>query len=111
MTLATFRVLTTRTEVTAQVDGDDRLASVESGMTGRRAALEDAELLKLLYDLRLSRAFEERLSILIRQGKVVGGVFRSQDTEAWFVHRPGLKVVYPSTPCRMTPKVRQPTSL
>src|SRR5437667_9826656 len=55
---ATFRVLTTRTEVTAQVDGDDRLASVGSGMTGRRAALENAELLKLLYYLRLSTSVQ-----------------------------------------------------
>jgi hypothetical protein len=38
-------------------------------MTGRRVALEDAELLKLLYYLRLSRAVEGRLSILIRQGE------------------------------------------
>ena len=29
---------------------------------------------------------------------VHGGLYHSQDNEAWFVHRPGLKVVYPSTP-------------
>src|SRR5207244_3081048 len=44
-------------------------------MTRRRATLDDADLLKLLYYLRLSRGFEERLSLLVRQGKVVGGIF------------------------------------
>ncbi len=29
---------------------------------------------------------------------VGGGPFHSQSNEAWFVHTPGLKVVYPSTP-------------
>src|ERR1700716_2093450 len=31
-------------------------------------------------------------------GGVNGGLFHSQNPEAWFVHRPGLKVVAPSTP-------------
>ena len=31
-------------------------------------------------------------------GGVGAGPFHSQSTEAWFVHVPGLKVVYPSTP-------------
>lgn len=31
-------------------------------------------------------------------GNVGGGLYHSQNTEAWFVHRPGLKVVAPSTP-------------
>lgn len=31
-------------------------------------------------------------------GGVGAGPFHSQSTEAWFVHTPGLKVVYPSTP-------------
>jgi 2-oxoisovalerate dehydrogenase E1 component beta subunit len=30
-------------------------------------------------------------------GKVGGGLYHSQNTEAWFIHRPGLKVVAPST--------------
>src|ERR1700730_7491479 len=30
-------------------------------------------------------------------GNVGGGVYHSQNPEAWFVHRPGLKVVAPST--------------
>jgi 2-oxoisovalerate dehydrogenase E1 component len=31
-------------------------------------------------------------------GTVGAGPFHSQSNEAWFVHTPGLKVVYPSTP-------------
>ena len=31
-------------------------------------------------------------------GGVNGGPFHSQSNEAWFVHTPGLKIVYPSTP-------------
>jgi pyruvate/2-oxoglutarate/acetoin dehydrogenase E1 component len=30
-------------------------------------------------------------------GNVAGGLYHSQNPEAWFVHRPGLKVVAPST--------------
>ena len=30
-------------------------------------------------------------------GNVGGGLYHSQNTEAWFIHRPGLKVVAPST--------------
>src|SRR6202049_2143867 len=31
-------------------------------------------------------------------GNVSGGMYHSQNPEAWFIHRPGLKVVAPSTP-------------
>ena len=31
-------------------------------------------------------------------GGVGAGPFHSQSNEAWFMHTPGLKVVYPSTP-------------
>jgi len=31
-------------------------------------------------------------------GNVAGGLYHSQNTEAWFIHRPGLKVVAPATP-------------
>ena len=31
-------------------------------------------------------------------GNVSGGLYHSQNPEAWFAHRPGLKVVAPSTP-------------
>src|SRR6266540_1050715 len=30
-------------------------------------------------------------------GNVAGGLYHSQNPEAWFIHRPGLKVVAPST--------------
>jgi len=30
-------------------------------------------------------------------GNVSGGLYHSQNTEAWFIHRPGLKVVAPAT--------------
>jgi TPP-dependent pyruvate/acetoin dehydrogenase alpha subunit len=42
----------------------------------------DEDLLGILYRLRLSRAFEERLSLLTRQGKLVGGVFCGIGQEA-----------------------------
>jgi len=41
------------------------------------------------------------LPIVVRApagGNVGGGLYHSQNPEAWFVHRPGLKVVAPSTP-------------
>jgi 2-oxoisovalerate dehydrogenase E1 component len=34
----------------------------------------------------------------LQAGAVGAGPFHSQSNEAWFVHTPGLKVVYPSTP-------------
>ena len=34
-------------------------------------------------------------------GNVGGGLYHSQNPEAWFVHRPGLKVVAPSNPSDM----------
>ncbi len=44
--------------------------------------LSKEDLLTMLYDLKLVRAFEERLSILSRQGKVLGGVFSGIGQEA-----------------------------
>ncbi|GAB3419203.1 alpha-ketoacid dehydrogenase subunit alpha/beta [Niabella aquatica] len=43
----------------------------------------------------------QNANVVIRMptgGGVGGGPFHSQSNEAWFVHTPGLKVVYPSTP-------------
>ena len=37
-------------------------------------------------------------AVVAAGGGVGAGPFHSQSTEAWFVHVPGLKVVYPSTP-------------
>lgn len=45
--------------------------------------------------------WEQNADVVIRMptGAGVGaGPFHSQSNEAWFVHTPGLKVVYPSTP-------------
>ncbi len=46
------------------------------------AGLTQAQLLELYYWMRLTRSLEERLVSLHRQGKVVGGVFRSLGQEA-----------------------------
>src|SRR6187399_1181510 len=45
--------------------------------------------------------WEQNADVVIRMptgGGVGAGPFHSQSNEAWFVHTPGLKVVYPSTP-------------
>lgn len=44
--------------------------------------LARASLLSMYYYLRLTRALEERLSILYRQGKILGGVYVSTGQEA-----------------------------
>lgn len=44
--------------------------------------LERAQLLDLYYYMRLTRTLEERLSLLKRQGKLVGNVYRSLGQEA-----------------------------
>jgi TPP-dependent pyruvate/acetoin dehydrogenase alpha subunit len=44
--------------------------------------LPKEKLLKLYYDLLLTRLFEQRLSILYRQGKIVGGLYLSRGQEA-----------------------------
>ena len=46
------------------------------------AGLVRAQLLELYYWMRLTRALEERLVNLYRQGKVIGGLFRSLGQEA-----------------------------
>ncbi len=45
--------------------------------------------------------WRQNADVVIRMptgGGVGGGPFHSQSNEAWFIHTPGLKVVYPSTP-------------
>jgi 2-oxoisovalerate dehydrogenase E1 component len=45
--------------------------------------------------------WEQNADVVIRMptgGGVGAGPFHSQSNEAWFIHTPGLKVVYPSTP-------------
>lgn len=46
------------------------------------AGLSRAQLIELYYYLRLTRTLEERLTNLYRQGKVIGGLFRSLGQEA-----------------------------
>ena len=46
------------------------------------AGLTRAQLLELYYWMRLTRSLEERLVSLHRQGKVIGGLFRSLGQEA-----------------------------
>lgn len=48
----------------------------------KRQPLDKEDLLRMLYYLKLVRAFEERLSILHRQGKVLGGIFSGIGQEA-----------------------------
>ena len=45
------------------------------------AGLTPPQLLDLYYYLRLTRALEERLATLYRQGKVIGGLYRSLGQE------------------------------
>jgi 2-oxoisovalerate dehydrogenase E1 component len=45
--------------------------------------------------------WQQPADVVIRMptgGSVTAGPFHSQTNEAWFMHTPGLKVVYPSTP-------------
>ena len=46
------------------------------------AGLRREQLAELYYWLRLTRTLEERLTNLYRQGKVIGGLFRSLGQEA-----------------------------
>ncbi|HET9480886.1 MAG TPA: thiamine pyrophosphate-dependent dehydrogenase E1 component subunit alpha [Candidatus Polarisedimenticolia bacterium] len=57
---------------------------VRSGPAGRAVpgTLPDDSLRELLYWLRLNRALETRLASLFRQGKVLGGLYRSLGQEA-----------------------------
>lgn len=50
---------------------------------------------------KLHYRWQQNADVVVRMptGAGVGaGPYHSQSTEAWFVHTPGLKVVYPSTP-------------
>jgi 2-oxoisovalerate dehydrogenase E1 component beta subunit len=51
--------------------------------------------------LRYRYGGRARVPIVVRApsgGNVGGGLYHSQNPEGWFIHRPGLKVVAPSTP-------------
>jgi TPP-dependent pyruvate/acetoin dehydrogenase alpha subunit len=57
-------------------------AAHREAATGIPAGLSRAQLLELYYFMRLTRSLEERLTNLYRQGKVIGGLFRSLGQEA-----------------------------
>jgi pyruvate dehydrogenase E1 component alpha subunit/2-oxoisovalerate dehydrogenase E1 component alpha subunit len=44
--------------------------------------MEKSQQLELLYFMRLTRSLEDRLENLLKQGKIVGGLFRSLGQEA-----------------------------
>ena len=64
----TRRTIESATPVTSEKPPADRLSNVE--------------LIELYYFLKLNRGLEEKLSNLYRQGKVVGGLYRSLGQEA-----------------------------
>ena len=57
-------------------------AAGRKAVAGIPAGLGRAQLLELYYFMRLTRSLEERLTNLYRQGKVIGGLFRSLGQEA-----------------------------
>ena len=84
--------------------------SVGAAMRGYRpvAEMQFADFISCAFDQIVNQAATLRyryggrasVPIVIRApsgGGVSGGLYHSQNPEAWFVHRPGLKVVAPST--------------
>jgi 2-oxoisovalerate dehydrogenase E1 component beta subunit len=84
--------------------------SIGAAMRGYRAVAEMqfADFISCPFDQIVNQAATLRyryggrasVPIVIRApsgGNVAGGLYHSQNPEAWFVHRPGLKVVAPST--------------
>jgi TPP-dependent pyruvate/acetoin dehydrogenase alpha subunit len=57
-------------------------AARREAVAGLPAGLGTQQLVELYYYMRLTRALEERLANLYRQGKVIGGLFRSLGQEA-----------------------------
>src|SRR4029079_16481305 len=84
--------------------------SVGAALRGYRpvAEMQFGDLISCAFDQIVNQAATLRyryggrasVPIVIRApsgGNVGGGLYHSQNPEAWFVHRPGLKVVAPST--------------
>ncbi len=84
--------------------------SIGAAMRGYRpvAEMQFADFISCGFDQIVNQAATLRyryggraaVPIVIRApsgGNVAGGLYHSQNPEAWFVHRPGLKVVAPST--------------
>jgi TPP-dependent pyruvate/acetoin dehydrogenase alpha subunit len=59
----------------------DRAAGVEQTLKRPSDALSSKQLLEMYYFARLAREIEERLVILFRQSKVIGGLYRSLGQE------------------------------
>src|SRR4029078_10708443 len=85
--------------------------SIGAGMRGYRpvAKMQFADFIACGFDQIVNQAatlryrYGGRAAVPIvgrapSRGDVGGGLYHSQNPEAWFVHRPGLKVVAPSTP-------------
>ncbi len=86
-------------------------ASVGASLRGYRpvAEMQFADFISCAFDQIVSQAATLRyryggratVPIVVRApsgGNVGGGLYHSQNPEAWFIHRPGIKVVAPSTP-------------
>jgi 2-oxoisovalerate dehydrogenase E1 component beta subunit len=85
-------------------------ASIGAALRGYRpvAEMQFADFITCAFDqivnqaatLRYRYGGQATVPIVIRApsgGNVGGGLYHSQNPEAWFIHRPGLKVVAPST--------------
>jgi 2-oxoisovalerate dehydrogenase E1 component beta subunit len=86
-------------------------ASIGASLRGYRpvAEMQFADFITCGFDQIVNQAATLRyryggrasVPIVIRApsgGNVGGGLYHSQNPEAWFIHRPGVKVVAPSTP-------------
>src|SRR5467141_2558893 len=86
-------------------------AGIGAAVLGMRpvAEMQFADFISCAFDQIVNQAATLRyryggrasVPIVVRApsgGNVGGGLYHSQNPEAWFVHRPGLKVVAPSTP-------------
>jgi pyruvate/2-oxoglutarate/acetoin dehydrogenase E1 component len=85
-------------------------ASIGAALRGYRpvAEMQFADFISCAFDqitnqaatLRYRYGGRATVPIVVRApsgGNVGGGLYHSQNPEAWFIHRPGLKVVAPST--------------
>jgi 2-oxoisovalerate dehydrogenase E1 component beta subunit len=85
-------------------------ASIGASLRGYRpvAEMQFADFISCAFDqianqaatLRYRYGGRASVPIVVRApsgGNVGGGLYHSQNPEAWFIHRPGLKVVAPST--------------
>ena len=85
-------------------------ASIGAALRGYRpvAEMQFADFISCAFDqitnqaatLRYRYGGRASVPIVVRApsgGNVGGGLYHSQNPEAWFIHRPGLKVVAPST--------------